>query len=462
MATWKNLNTYTYAGSGAVKNNVFVTVQYDADSSTPTSIKIRFRGDNDDTKGKTDDGKLSDTSWTDAFCVLYNADSSNRTTYVIHKHGNKWPCYSSSITLTKAYNATSFTIQDFWFCNSGSVDVSNGQLTYYSESLKRNVTKSVYDWFKQDADRQKYKQIVNSSTLPGKKATDVGTGTTTITDNYNNTFTITATKGANGTNNTAGGPINLKYTYSPPSAQADPTQYNNTYINGNPIKLKISGTNATRRVYAISTTTATYGSQKHAYVKDASRAAGVAIRQYIAPSNPGTPVLSYNKSRLTIKEKWTFKWSAATAANTTSPIKGYRIRLYKNGETIAIKDSSGKSLSWLRAPNSKDYIYDRDGTSTTITINPVVHGFMPGDTVKLSIFAYTKYGLKNDGSKLFSGGGGTAVCSAESTVQNAGVILVKHGDNWVEGQVLVKHKDVWVEAEAVLVKHNDSWKESTS
>lgn len=454
MATWKNLNTYTYAGSGAVKNNVFVTVQYDADSSTPTSIKIRFRGDNDDTKGKTDNGNLSDTSWTDAFCVLYNADSSDRAAYVIHNHGTKWPCYSSSITLTKAYNATSFTIQDFWFCNSGSVNVSNGQLTYSSGSSE--VTKSVYDWFKQDANRQNYKQIVNSSTLTGKKATDIGTGTTTITDNYNNTFTITASKGKDGDYNTAGGPINLKYTYSLPSVLSDPTKYgNSTYKSGTPVALATSGTTDTRTVYAISTTTATHGGPKHAYTN-------AKIKQYIAPSDPGTPILSYTKSRLTIKEDWTFEWTAATAANTTSPVKGYRIRLYKNGSTIAIKDAKGATLSWLRAPNSKDYIYDRDGTSTTITIDPVAHGFVPGDTVKLSIFAYTKDGLKNDGSKLFSGDGSTAVCSAESTVQNAGVVLVKHNNNCVEGQVLVKHNNTWVEAEAVLVKHNGSWKESTS
>ena len=104
-----------------------------------------------------------------------------------------------------------------------------------------------------------------TATISGK-ITEIGTGTTTITDNYNNTFTITATKGANGTNNTAGGPDTLKWGYD--------TNYSNTYTNGNPNTLTISGTGKTRRVYAKSRTTATYGNHKEATTsKD--------IRQYV-------------------------------------------------------------------------------------------------------------------------------------------------------------------------------------
>jgi hypothetical protein len=440
---WKDIKTTNYTGTSG--SNIVVKLQYDDAKDTPTSRVIRFTGN----------GKNNDSYEGNGYYVLWDPGStSNEKLLKVKAPGSNWSTAGSvSITITKAYNAQNFSIPIYWICNTGSVtpDLTKRTIKY------DDFNGSIYDCFKNGGKRQSYRTTQASFTTAGKKATDVGIGTTTITDNYNNTFTITASKGTNGDYNTAGGPINLKYTYSLPSVLSDPTKYgNSTYKSGTPVALAISGTADTRTVYAISTTTADHGGSKHAYTS-------AKIKQYIAPSDPGTPVLSYTKSRLTIKEKWTFTWTAADAANTTSPIKGYRIRLYKNGETIAIIDSSGKCLSKLRVPGSKDYIYDRDSTSTTITIDPIAHGFVPGDTVKLSIFAYTKDGLKNDGSKLlFSGGGSTAVCSAESTVQNAGVILVKHNNNWVEGQVLVKHNNTWVEAEAVLVKHNGSWKESTS
>lgn len=279
-----------------------------------------------------------------------------------------------------------------------------------------------------------------SKTITRSKWTDVSAGTTTITDNYNNYFKISATKGANGTNNTASGPSELKWSY-------DSATYTNTYTNGADRKLDISGTSDTRTVYAKSKTTGERGDSKEAKTS-------LAIRQYIMPNAPGTPVISYTKNRLTVKEPWTYSWSAADAVNGSSPVKGYRARLYKNGVNIPIIDSSGNTLTTII--DSK-FIIDLDTTNRSITFDPLLSGFMPGDKVKLGIIPFTRFGRDNDGSALFRT---TETFSAESTVQNAGVVRVKVGGAWKEGQVWVKTAGSWKEAEIVKTKVGGVWKES--
>lgn len=267
--------------------------------------------------------------------------------------------------------------------------------------------------------------------------TNVGTGTTTITDNYNNTFRITATKGAGGTSNPVKGLDTLQWGYT--------NSYGNTYTSGSNISLTLSGTAATRTVYARSRSVATYGTSPiHAVSK--------AIKQYIAPSTPGKPALSYTKNRLTIKEDWVYSWAASTATNTSSPVKGYRIRLYKNGVTIPIIDAAGTVLTTTGA----ETYYDSDSTSTSITINPEACGIKAGDNIKFSVTPYTRYGESNTGAQLF----GSAATSDASVVQNAGVIHAKISNQWSEGQVYAKLNGEWKEAEVVSAKINGSWKES--
>jgi hypothetical protein len=306
---------------------------------------------------------------------------------------------------------------------------------------------------------------------------DVGTGTTTITDNYNNTFKITAAKGANGTNNNATGPTNLTWGYS--------TSYGTAYTSGSNIDLTLSGTVNTRTVYAKSetghTTTPTSGSGNK------SATTSKAIRQYKEPKAAGTPTLaasSYKNGRLTIKQDWTYTWTASapgtgTASDTSSPVKGYKIQLFKKTPTataftqIAIKNSSNTKLG----DSSNNYY----ANITSLTFSPSKSGIQPGDQVKLTIKPYTKYGLNNDGGSLY----GSEVSSATPTVQNAGVmrVKVKTGGTaarptleWREGVVWVKvNKGTaakpnlqWVEADIVKTKINTGtaakpnyvWKES--
>lgn len=296
--------------------------------------------------------------------------------------------------------------------------------------------------------------------------TSIGIGSTTITDNYNNSFTITATKGANGVNNTAEGPINLKYGYSS-------TTRSTTYTSGKTIKLPSNTATATANtitVYAESTTAAEFGNSQVATAQKA-------IRQYKAPGAPGTPTLtadSYKNGRLTVKQNWTYSWTAATpgtgsgttngtgANQTTSKVKGYRVQLYRKQPTettfYTIPIKSGSTI--LSSSSSGEHFYDI--STNSITINPIDCGIQAGDTVKLCIRPYTQFGIQNDGNKLIRS---ATTSSAESVVQNAGVMRVKVGNAWKEGVVWVKvNKNgiaQWVEADIVQVKTAAGWKEST-
>lgn len=187
---------------------------------------------------------------------------------------------------------------------------------------------------------------------------------------------------------------------------------------------------------------------------------GIDVSYYAAPGSPGTPIISYTKSRLTIKEPWTFTWPAAKAANDDSPVLGYRIRLHKKDKTsgtkttIHIKDAAGNVLSKQNpSTSSLDLYYDRAGDATSIKIYPGAD-FKVGDKVQLSVFAYTQFG---DKTWRFSE---AAAYSKEYEVQNAGVVHVKVAGQWKEGQVYVKVAGAWKEAETVNVKANGVWKES--
>lgn len=285
----------------------------------------------------------------------------------------------------------------------------------------------------------------------------VGKGTVSITDNYNNTFTLKGTKGASGINNPSTGPT-LKWGYD--------TRYSNTFTNNSNIALTIitnSQTDAIRPVYAKSITSATYGNDQTAFAQ-------LDVRQYVGPSAPGKPVISYSKNRLTTKENWLFTWTSATKTNDSSPVKGYRIRLYrKRGNSDFVKlpiySSDGSYLS-AKVASSGDIYYDRAGNHLSVYIYPAYYSkdihpddpdILPGDQIKLAVSAYTQYGKDNTGNQLFGTG---EVFSDVSTIQNAGIMRVKVGGAWKEGQVYVKVGGVWKEAEVVQTKVNGDWKES--
>lgn len=356
-------------------------------------------------------------------------------------HSEGWSNYKNSNTTTGAGS----TVPGHSGYYSGYTCISTRTLakTVSGSSPSASWTLSLAGGFTAVSRRDCTCSVSASDTETSYYYTAVTKGTVTITDNGNNTFKVSGTKGSSGTNNTAGGPI-LQYSW-------DNSYWINTYNNAD---ISFTSTVATRTVYARSITTATYGS-------NAIATANKSLTYYIVPGNPGAPVISYTKSRLTIKEPWTFSWTAASAGNTSSPIAGYRLRLYKNNILIPIKDSEGNTLSssW-----SNDYWYDTDNTKCFYTIDPIIHGYAPGDTVKLTIFAYIKTG---NNEKLWSGQGSTPASSIEYLVQNAGVMRPLVNGKHVEGVVLVALQDnsdkgyTWTEADIVKVyTPNKTWAEA--
>jgi hypothetical protein len=430
-----------------------VLVQGDMDSRTPTSAKIRF---------VVNFTTIPNLSTTDGYYILYNVNNSPsdigthliklkaaNSSWVQNQDGLK--VGDKTLTLPKTYSDEDYTIQDLWICNTGkgTVDQTNKTVTYASG------TKTFNTWFAAGGARERYVAKFGSdqTTFKGPVATNVGKGTVSITDNGNNTFKISGTKGANGTNNTAEG-FSLKWSY-------DSAKYDTATTNG--ANITLAGTTSTRTVYAKCITDATYG-------PDSEVVTSKIIKRYSAPHNPGKPALtsgSFKNGRLTVKQNWTYSWTKASAVTANSPIKGYRIRIYKNGDQPADRilglTASGKTIT--QGTGTADYVdvptttSDATADNFSITFNPTNLGFKPGDTVQISIFAWTTNGA---GAILWSGGGKSEnqVMSDSTPVQNSGVIRVKVKGEWKEGQVYVKTAGKWKEAETVLVKTPKGWKES--
>ena len=315
--------------------------------------------------------------------------------------------------------------------DSGTVKVKND-----SSSSSIPVTLKIATSDNATIDSRYWK--TKTTTLKRTWYTSIGTGDVKIKDNGDNTFTITGTKGKNGDNNTASGP-NLSWGYT--------DSYGNTTTSGTSKTLTIENPKAaTRRVYAKNVTTAAHGSSTTAKTY-------ADIKQHVAPNAPTNLEITHSKSRMTIKENWTLSWTAATAKNKSSPITGYRIRLFKNGKAIPLKNSNGKVVS---TAGTDDNYYDRPLTTTketTMLIDMQHYDFKPGDKVKATLYAYH---TNSAGTKLFS----SKVTSDTYIVRNSGIMRAKLSGAWKEGQVYVKISDDWKEAAAVYVKINGSWKES--
>lgn len=98
------------------------------------------------------------------------------------------------------------------------------------------------------------------------------------------------------------------------------------------------------------------------------------------PGTPGKPTITYNTNEPIPTSIFTIKWNAATAGSTA--IAGYRLRIFKN--------------------NVQVFNEDTESTSTTKTFNAIDLGLVPGDIIRVGIYAYCK---DWEGTKFFNGGG---------------------------------------------------------
>ena len=99
------------------------------------------------------------------------------------------------------------------------------------------------------------------------------------------------------------------------------------------------------------------------------------------PGLPANIVLSYDQSEPIPSANLQATWLAASAGST--PVAGYRLRLYKNNTQIKMIDTENTNISYTF------------GTFEEL-------GFVPGDVAKVGIYAYSK---DWQGNKHFSGGG---------------------------------------------------------
>lgn len=446
---WKNICSKTY-DSNYPGAHVKVVIQYNDANITTTSLTCRAIGYLTDYNG----------SYGDTYFIYSNGGGISRICYLggtsTKKDGSSYYT-SNSFTLTKTKTATSFKLPELRLCNDGS----HHSASSYTDSNGRGW--SIY-W---NNSRHMWSTVNSggSTISTSVYVTDIGTGTVDdIIDNYNNSYTVEVTRGAARTYNKVNGAL-LYWTHTKDSkgnwsySKASNSESFSTTSHSKTISFTPS-TAATREVAGAVVTDGEHNDTDSGWVT-------ANIKQYVAPSSPGSPTVSYNKSRLTIKEPWTFTWAAATRANSSSPVKGYRIRIFRkrgtgSWTTIDFHDAAGNKLT----SGTSDKTYDQDGGSTnSFTLsNPALY-FLPGDKVQVKINSYTKYGNTNTGARLYNN---TQGVSPVWTVLNAGVMRVrptstsgvKEGVVWVK--VLKNGVAQWVEADIVKTKTSSTvWSEST-
>ena len=264
--------------------------------------------------------------------------SGSKLTVLVDMETKKYPFISMHLVV----NGETL-IEKAYYKNTSEFPIKNGsQFGYEATDFNGEEVKIKFKLLTSQNFNSSESRYNNSptieTTLTRAPYTIATKGSTTITDNFNNTFNITATKGAAGTNN----PTTLKdfkwgFTKSYGNTVSLTEGLSSKTVTN--IPLDINDTAAYKTVYASSTTDPTYGEN---LIAPATKS----IKQYIAPTKPGAPEIEYTKSRLTNRENWKISWGASSEVNGSSPLKGYRIRiLRKRGtgawEALPITDANG-------------------------------------------------------------------------------------------------------------------------
>lgn len=426
---WVDIVSVYYNGSGNYVNSLYVTIQYKSESVTTTSIELRGKAGVNDSK--------------DAY-FLWTSDGGTSRLLSLDKTSSYT---SNSFTVTKGAWTNYFSIPELWICNDGSHRDPSAYTDYNGRGF------SAYN----GGNRKNYRTIIPARTIytsvyiTGNSAG----GVPTITDNGNNTFSITGNAGTNGNYNSIT-ETKLQYAFN-----------DDAWITASSNSLPATSLTAAasaknQKIWARTRYKCQYGGDSNGYIYSGNTI--TYIPNYQAPSSPSNLRMLYNKNRLTIKEDWRITWDESTPTNDSSPVYGYRIRLFKKSPTdvdfksIPIIDDNEVQLSVGNVQSDGTVYYHLDiGTDTQYTINPASCNLAAKDMFKFSIQPYTKYGT---GTLLL----GTEVSSNISySIQNAGIVrIIDTNGKGQEGNVWIKVSNTeWKEAETVNYKiSNTEWRES--
>lgn len=328
--------------------------------------------------------------------------------------------------------ATGVSGVGYSYDNSNWYSGSSGNITGDGTVYGRAFTVGTYD----NSDYATVSAYVKYYSKPGKP-------TVTITDNGDNTFTISAIKGSDGYNNVATGVDGICYSFD---------NSNWTYESSGSVSSDTT-------VYASARTKGTYTGNNNNYLYSDWAYTDKIIKYYAKPSNQPKPSITYDTKKPTLKSTYTISWEAAQAGNSNSPIVGYRIRLFKYNESTGTYNIN----LGLGTNYSGDYYIETTANNRSIsfTKNDLAIELNAKDKIKVALQVWSLNG-KNE-RLWYNSDINYATMSDACEIKNLGVIKIKQSNGtWIEGQVWIKKSNnIWYEASGVFIKDNNTWKEST-
>ena len=286
----------------------------------------------------------------------------------------------------------------------------------------------------------KEEQIVKYYTQPGVP-TDLQ-----IIDNGDNTFTLSATKGSNGTNNTATD-VEVQYKKDTDEEWTN-GELNVIYENETPSQI----------IYMRARTVGTDDEvivDELLYGEYTEMSDGKKVKYYQAPlilqDENYKPNISYDTRKLTKKSEITYSWNQWNPTNDDSPITGYRVYVYKNDIAIPFnEDMQSNQINYL----------DVNADIREITFNASFIGLQADDIIKCSVSAKTTNGALVDLWSVNDEGDEAVLWSDDSIVENSAVMYTKINGLWKECEIYPYTNDDWNETEGMYTKQNNNWLES--
>lgn len=275
-------------------------------------------------------------------------------------------------------------------------------------------------------------------------AGSITAGSVSISDNGNNTAKIEYTNSKAGTNNSIKSST-VYYTTDgsvPSSSNKDGSFSAGTTSQGTgSSNINIpADTDGKITIKAILITDGTYNDPS-------SSVASKDVNYYHKPSVRPTPKISFNTKKPTLKSIFTISWDSGSQYGTASynAIKGYRIRLAKGSD-------------FMQLDSDEKYIERTSAGSVSFNILDKGFDIEVGDEIHATLHIWSENGK---GERLWYDQSSPAI-SNYVTIVNMGVVWLRLGNTWVEGQVWSRDGLTWDECTGLFIRDSSTWKESTN